>query len=159
MGLAAGGWAMGQTLHLGAPTTIESYADRTPYGAVFEDDGKLAYFYAVESRDGDAAVLDAVMVYEITSLIEHPTSDLNAFRPCDVRIVWSADQEHVALLLDGQPHAAFDFARKRAYCRTNFPAGSRWSNGGHAWEPSSVEFLESLSDAVAQPSVKFSLLP
>jgi hypothetical protein len=107
---------MGEQLHLGAPTVIESYADKTPYGAVFEDDGKLAYFYAVDTRLGEPAVLDSVCVYHITAVVNHPTPELDAFHPYDMRVVWSEDQQHVALLLDGYAHAAFDFENRRAYC-------------------------------------------
>ena len=150
---------MGELLRLGAPTVIESYADKTPYGAVFEDDGKLAYFYAVDTRLGEPSVLDALCVYHITAVVNHPTPELNAFHPYDARIVWSEDQQHVALLLDGYPHAAFDFEHKRAYCRSNFPSGSAWSSDGHEWDQRAVDFLASLSDHVAQPMTRMSVLP
>ena len=53
---------MGQTLHLGMPTVVESNADRTPYAVVFEDDGKCAYFYGLDTRLGNQPVLDSVYV-------------------------------------------------------------------------------------------------
>jgi hypothetical protein len=135
---------MGQKLHLGMPTAIESAADRTPYAAVFEDDGKVAYFYGLDTRLGSQPVLDSVYVYHVSSILDHPTPDLDVHVPCDVEIVWSADQERVALLLNGHPYAAFDFAGKHAYCKSNFPPGSRWSASGHAWDDHAVDFLESL---------------
>ncbi|HVX40644.1 MAG TPA: DUF2251 domain-containing protein [Gemmatimonadaceae bacterium] len=150
---------MGHTLHIGAPTVIESYADKTPYGAVFEDDGKLAYFYAVDRRVSDSATLDAVCIYHITAVIERHMSDLDIYHPYDVRIVWSEDQLHAALLLDGVAHAAFDFAEKRAYCRSCFPSGSAWCPEGHAWDDRAVEFLGAVTDAVPQPAVRFTMLP
>src|SRR5678810_661759 len=64
--------AMGQTLHLGAPTVIESAAERSPYAALFEDDGKVAYFYGLDTRLGDQ-VLDAVHVYLSLIHISEPT--------------------------------------------------------------------------------------
>jgi hypothetical protein len=149
---------MGQTLHLGAPTVIESYADKTPYGAVFEDDGKLGYFYALDMRLGDPMVLDALCVYHITAVVNHPTPELDAFRPCDVRVVWSDDQQHVALLLDGYPHAAFDFEHHRACCRSNFPAGSAWSPQ-HVWDQHAVDFLAAVTESVEQPEATISVLP
>ncbi|HEX4682493.1 MAG TPA: DUF2251 domain-containing protein [Gemmatimonadaceae bacterium] len=149
---------MGEVLRLGAPTVIESYADKSPYGAVFEDDGKLGYFYAVDTRSGDSAVLDALCVYHITAVVNHPTPELDAFHHYDARIVWSADQQHVALLLDGYAHAAFDFEHKRAYCRSNFPTGSAWSPE-HAWDQRAVDFLDALSEQVAQPAAKYTTLP
>lgn len=150
---------MSDVLHLGAPTVIESYADKTSYGAVFEDDGKLAYFYAIDTRLPEPSVLDAVYVYNITSVLDQRVPELDAFHPYDARIVWSADQQQVALLLDGYPHAAFDFAHKRAYCRSNFPSGSTWSPGGHEWDQHAVDFLAALTDAVPQPVTKLSVLP
>jgi hypothetical protein len=150
---------MAEQLHLGAPTVIESYADKTPFGAVFEDDGKLAYFYAIDTRLAEPAVLDALCVYHITAVVNHPTPELDAFHRYDVRVVWSEDQQHVALLLDGYAHAAFDFENKRAYCRSNFPSGSAWSAGGHAWDQRAVDFLDALSENAAQPAVRVSVLP
>jgi len=131
---------MGQTLHLGAPTVIESAAERSPYAALFEDDGKVAYFYGLDTRLGDQ-VLDAVHVYNVGTVLDHPSPDLDVHLPCDVQIIWSETQERVALLLNGKPHAAFDFIAKRGYCRSNFPAASSWSKGGHGWEEEAVQFL------------------
>ncbi len=132
---------MHQMLHVGAPTVIEVFADRTPYGAVLEDDGEVAYFYGLDTRRGDRAVLDSVYLYSVPNVVLHPTDELNMDNPCDVEIVWSADQDRVALLLNGRPHAVFDFVQKRAFCRSNFPAGSGWSTSGHAWDDHAVDFL------------------
>jgi hypothetical protein len=131
---------MGQTLHLGAPTVIESAAEGTPFAAIFEDDGKVAYFYGLDTRLGDQ-VLDAVHVYNVGTILDHPTPDLDVHLPCDVQIVWSEAQDRVALVLNGRPHAVFDFVAKRGYCRSNFPAGSSWSKAGHGWDEEAVEFL------------------
>jgi hypothetical protein len=133
---------MGQTLHLGAPTVIESAAERTPFAAIFEDDGKVAYFYGLDTRLGDQ-VLDALHVYNVGTILDHPTADLDVHLPCEVQIVWSEAEDRVALVLNGRPHAAFDFSAKRAYCRSNFPRGSSWSKEGHGWEEQAVAFLNS----------------
>ncbi len=133
---------MHDTLHVGAPKVIEAFADRTPYGAVLEDDGDVAYFYGLDTRLGDRAVLDAVYLYAVPTVVDHPTDELNATEPCDVEIVWSEDQQRVALLLNGRPHAAFDFAARRGFCRTNFPSSSGWSRAGHAWDDRAVDFVE-----------------
>lgn len=125
---------MKQRLYVGMPTTVEAYADLSPYAAVFEDDGESAYFYGIDTRVGGGAVLDSVHVYNVGALPNrHALTDLD--------IVWSPDQQRVALLINGQPHAAFDFAHHRAYCRSNFPPGSSWSEGGHAWDDQAVDFL------------------
>lgn len=136
---------MRQTLHLGSPTVYEAFANLTPYGAVFEDDGKVAYFYGLDTRLGDRSIVDGVHVYHVGSILDHPTADLDVHVPCDAEIVWSADEQRVALMLNGHPHAVFDFASKRAYCRSNFPPGSRWSESGHAWDEHAADFVAGLS--------------
>jgi hypothetical protein len=133
---------MGQTVHLGMPTAIESFADRSPYAVVFEDDGKSAYFYGMDTRLGNEPILDSVHVYHVSSVLSHPTPDLDVHVPCDLEIVWSPDQQRVALLINGHAHAAFDFESKRAYCRSNFPPGSRWSTCGHGWDDQAVDFIQ-----------------
>lgn len=132
---------MGQTLHLGAPTVIESAAERTPFAAIFEDDGKVAYFYGLDTRLGDQ-VLDAMHVYNVGTVLDHPTPELDVHCPCDVQIVWSEAEDRVALVLNGRPHAAFDFSAKRGYCRSNFPASSSWSKEGHGWDDQAVAFVK-----------------
>lgn len=125
---------MGQKCFVGLPTTIEAYADRSPYAAVFEDDGEVAYFYGLDTRRATEPVVDAMHIYNVCT-----TPDRDIAR--DVEIVWSRDQQRVALLIDGFPHAAFDFAAHRGYCRTNLPSGSVWSPGGHRWDDHAVDFL------------------
>jgi hypothetical protein len=143
---------MGQTLHLGAPTVIEAYADRAPYAALFEDDGKVAYFYAIDTRLGAQTVLDAVYVYNVLDVLNHPQPQLDVYEPCDVEIMWSADQHRVALVLNGRPHAAFDFDHKRAYCLSNFPSKSSWSIDGHEWDEQAVDFLAVPGDDPQPPA-------
>ena len=132
---------MGQRVYLGMPTVVEAYADRSPYAALFEDDGEIAYFYAMDTRLGEQAVLDAVHVYNVCEVLDHAHDGLDLHVPGEVEIVWSPDQARVALLINGHPHAAFDFTARRAYCRSNFPPGSRWSEAGHAWDDAAIDFL------------------
>jgi hypothetical protein len=125
---------MGERLHVGKPTIVEAFADRSPYAAVFEDDGESAYFYGLDTRLGNQPVLDAVHVYNVGALRDRQALS-------DVEIRWSRDQQRVALLLNGQAHAAFDFAKHRGYCRSNFPPRSSWSQEGHGWDEGAVDFL------------------
>ena len=133
---------MGQRLHVGMPTVIEAFADRSPYAAVFEDDGDYAYFYGLDTRLERQPVVDFVYVYNVAEMPRR-------YEPRDVEIVWSPDQLRAALLINGYAHAAFDFAAKRAYCRSNFPSRSSWSSGGHAWDDAAVDFLDSPPTAAA----------
>ena len=142
---------MGQTVYMGVPAVVESAADRSPFAALFEDDGKVGYFYGMDRRLGERAVLDSVYVYNVGWVLDHPAPDLDVHVPCDVEIVWSGDQQRAALLINGRPHAAFDFAAKRAYCRENFPAGSSWSAAGHAWDDQCVDFLAARREQRDQP--------
>ncbi len=134
---------MHQTLHFGMPTVVESSAEATPFAALFEDDGKVGYFYGMDRRLGDDNnIVDSVHIYHVTALLEHPVQDLDVYAPCDIEIAWSPDERRVALLLNGHPQAAFDFEARRAYCRSNFPMASSWSSGGHSWDDRCVDFLE-----------------
>ena len=125
---------MGHRISVGLPTVVEAFADRSPYAVVFEDDGETAYFYGLDTRLPAQPVLDAVHVYSVGALADRAAID-------DVEIVWSPDQQRVALLLNGTAHAAFDFAAPRAYCRSNFPPSSSWSSAGHGWDEGAVDFL------------------
>jgi hypothetical protein len=136
--------AMSYRLHVGNPTVFETYADRTPFGAVFEDDGKVAYLYALDTRRSTDCIVDSVWIYDVSALNTRPQADgdaLDVFAEHAVDLVWSPDQQRVVLLLDGQPKAAFDFECHRGYCRANFPASSAWSPSGHAWDDRVVDFL------------------
>ena len=88
---------MGQTLHLGNPTVVEAFADRTPFGAVFEDDGKVAYLYGLDTRLGDNPIVDSVCVYNVSELLTRPIGVLDVHEPYDVELVWSPDQHRVRL--------------------------------------------------------------
>jgi hypothetical protein len=60
--------------------------------------------------------------------------------------VWSEDGAKCALLINDYPHAAFDFAAKRGYCRTNFPnfpnkVERSWSESDHSWSDEAVVWL------------------
>ena len=64
--------------------------------------------------------------------------------PCKVQIRWSDDALKVILLIDGYPHAVFDFERKRVYCRTNYPniprdGNASWNSEDHMWRESVLQ--------------------
>jgi hypothetical protein len=76
--------------------------------AVFEDDGRTGYFYALdESLEGNP-ILDAVHIYNVEDISD-------AHIPSDVKIGWSEDCQKCVLLINGYPHAAFDFVGKNGY--------------------------------------------
>jgi len=53
-------------------------------------------------------------------------------------IVWSPDGQKCALLINGNPHAVFDFAARRGYSRAPMPRTFQqkrgiWPSTDHAW--------------------------
>jgi len=60
-----------------------------------------------------------------------------------VQLVWSQDGLKAALLVNRYPHAVFDFAARRGYCRTGFPPPvSDWSGHDHAWDDRVLELFK-----------------
>ena len=95
------------------------YASDSPsahYSAVFEDDGDTGYFYAYDrGTSGGGAILDACHIYNVRSVVDREV-------PSEVSVIWTPDGLKAALLLNGQPHSVLDFAARRGYCRSNWPA-------------------------------------
>ena len=109
------------------------------YSAVFEDDGETGYFYAVDLTRPDKMILDAVHIYNVGTVVDKD-------RPSTLAIVWSEDGLKCALLINDYAHAAFDFAERRGFCRTNFPNSPNreegcWSQPDHRWSDDAVAWL------------------
>ena len=75
---------------------------------VFEDDGETGYLYGVERSQDDTNILDVLHIYNAKDVAD---SD----RPSVIEIVWTEDGLKACLVINRFPHAAFDFASKRAY--------------------------------------------
>ena len=108
--------------------------------ASFEDDGETGYFYAIDLTRTDNMILDAVHVYNVTNVSDRD-------RPLTVSIEWSEDGFKCALLINGYPHAAFDFSAQRGFCRTNFPnfpsqSPGCWLSSDHSWSEDAVAWLK-----------------
>ena len=124
--------SMERILKIGTPTVLEVESPVPPYKVVFEDDGETGYFYALDlSQPPDSQILDAMNIYDVAHMANRPQRRT-------IRVQWSRDGQRAALLLNDQPQAVFDFAGKRGYARSNFPATSRWSAAGHAWSASAM---------------------
>lgn len=124
-----------QTIRVGNSSHVQGNAPEGSYSAVFEDDGDTGYFYALDYGPGGQPIQNALHIYNVASI-----SDKNP--PSEVKIGWSVDSEKVVLLINGYPHAVFDFASKRGYCRTGFPApalNSGWI--GHGWTDDALELF------------------
>jgi hypothetical protein len=124
-----------QEILVGKPATIECRSPSEPYATVFEDDGDTAYFYALDLRDHENPIRDALHIYNVASVADRKI-------PSMVQIVWSTDGLKAGLIINRYPHAVVDFQAQRAVCRSGFPkpsnAGS-WS--GHDWDDSAVGLL------------------
>ena len=83
---------------------------------MFEDDGVTGYFYAVDRSGESQSIRCALHIYNVRDLPEDDP-------PSTVDIVWSTDDEAVALAINDVPHAAFDLLGSRAICRTGAGAG------------------------------------
>ncbi|HGF0631985.1 TPA: DUF2251 domain-containing protein, partial [Klebsiella pneumoniae] len=53
------------------------------------------------------------------------------------------DSQKCVLLINGYPHAAFDFVGKNGYCRSGYPPpiNKVWSVSGHEWSDSVDDFF------------------
>ena len=128
-----------ETLRVGRPLVVDADSPAGRHVVVFEDDGSTAYFYAIDSdvEDGNP-VQDALHVYDVADISDaHVDSTLE--------IGWSDDGLKALLLINDQPHAAFDFARRQGWCQTGLPPGasaSGWSPASRAWS----EDVEALFD-------------
>jgi hypothetical protein len=123
-----GEWIPGEDLFL------ESFSPENRFGAVFEDDGEAAYFYAVEKDKEGAGVriLDALHIHESGN--EPGEADgqpgADAQKPSRVQIVWSRDWMKCALVIDKLCHALFDFEAHGGYNINEFPPPNEiWTQG------------------------------
>jgi hypothetical protein len=125
-----------QEIRVGQATVIEGTSPTPPFAVVFEDDGKTGYFYALDTSRANDSIVDAMQIYNVASV-----TDKNL--PSKVQIVWSQDDKKAALLINLHPHAIFDFAAQRGYCRTGFPppAKTGWTQHNHVWDEKAEEFF------------------
>jgi hypothetical protein len=114
--------------------TLEGNSPTSQYSVVFEDDGETGYMYGLD-RSLEMPILDALHIYNVADV-----TDRNV--PSVIQIIWSADGLKTVLLINDYPHAAFDFAEKRGYCRTNFPPPDiKFTNHSHEWSDEILKFF------------------
>ena len=93
-------------------------------GVIFEDDGETAYLYAVSLASGEPQILDAVHIYNFSSVRQDFVATIRWRTPL-----------LAGLWIDGVLVAGVDFETSRAMSRTEFPDHSNWSTEGHKWDP------------------------
>jgi len=123
------------TLNVGTPDVIEFKSQYGKLSAVFEDDGDTGYFYALDYSFKGRPIQEATHIYNVKNV-----SDRNI--PSRVRIVWSADGRKTCLWINEYPHAVFDFAAQKGYCRTNFPPPGKWKTHDFLWDDSCLGLFE-----------------
>ena len=128
-----------QTLRVGQPLVVDADSPGGRYAVVFEDDGEKGCFYAVDTdvEDGNP-VQDALLVYVVADVTD---ADLAS----TLEIGWSDDGLKALLLINDQPHAAFDFERRQGWCLSGLPEAAldkAWSKGTRQWS----EDVEALFD-------------
>jgi hypothetical protein len=124
------------TLKVGQKMVLKSPSPKSAFGVVFEDDGATGYFYGLDHSKKDNPIVDAMHIYDVQQVKDKE-------KPSNVEIVWSADGQKAALLINRYPHAVFDFVAKRGYCRTNFPkATGKWSQHSHEWDDAALELFK-----------------
>ena len=118
-----------QEICVGDPVVVEGESPTPPYVVVFEDDGDTGYFYALDTSRTDNPIVDALHIYDAGAVRDRDV-------PSMVQIAWSADDLKAVLLINKYPHAIFDFAAQRGYCRSGFPppADDGWTQHGHEWD-------------------------
>ena len=124
-----------ETLHVGQAAAYKSDSPKTPFAVVFEDDGDAAYLYALDTTRTDQPILDALHIYNVASVGDRT-------KPSTLQIAWSDDGLKAVAVINRYPHAVFDFAARRGYCRTNFPApDTAWTSHSHAWEDAAIQLF------------------
>ncbi|KAF0813450.1 hypothetical protein IGB42_01801 [Andreprevotia sp. IGB-42] len=118
-----------QEITVGQTVVIEAPAPAGHFMAAFEDDTETGYFYALDLSRPDSPIEDALHIYNVSNVKDKALPSL-------LKIGWSLDSRKAVLLINGYPHAVFDFDARRGYCRTGFPPpdeSSPWGAHSHAW--------------------------
>ncbi len=123
-----------QKIHIGEPVVLEGASPTPPFATVFEDDGACGYFYALDTSRPDNPIVDALHIYDVEAVVDRDLASL-------VQIVWTEDDRKAALVINDYPHAVFDFAARRGYCRSGFPPPPEggWAQPSHEWDEQVVE--------------------
>ena len=119
-----------ETLHVGQPLVVDGDSPIGRYATVFEDDGETGVFYAVDTdiEDGNP-VQDALLVYIAADVTDAELAST-------LEIGWSDDGLKALLLINDEPHAAFDFEKRQGWCQLALPEGAvnkAWAKASRGW--------------------------
>jgi hypothetical protein len=119
-----------ETFQVGQPLVVDADSPIGRFATVFEDDGDVACFYAIDTdvEDGNP-VQDALLVYVAADVTD-------AELPSTLEIGWSQDGLKALLLINDVPYAAFDFDRRQGWCLSGMPVAAvnkAWSKASRQW--------------------------
>ena len=119
-----------ETFRVGQPLVVDADSPVGRYATVFEDDGGTGVFYAVDTdiEDGNP-VQDALLVYVAADVTDAELAST-------LEIGWSDDGLKALLLINDEPHAAFDFEQRQGWCQLALPEGAvnkAWSKAPRGW--------------------------
>ena len=93
-----------------------------------------------------SASVDVALRIGLIALLVYACADVSdAELASTLEIGWSEDGLKALLLINDQPHAAFDFSRRQGWCLTALPEAAvnkSWSKGPRTWS----EDVEGLFD-------------
>ena len=117
-------------LRAGRPLVVDADSPAGRYATVFEDDGQMGCFYAIDTdvEDGNP-VQDALLVYLAADVTDAEIAST-------LEIGWSDDGLKALLLINDQPHAAFDFEARQGWCLAALPPAAvnrNWSTASRQW--------------------------
>jgi hypothetical protein len=119
----------------GDAAVFEATSPSGQYAVVFEDDGETGYFYGLDlSRPTDDPIVDALHLYSVSAVADRVHT-----YPIEIR--WAVDRERAGLFIGGGCQAVFDFAERRAACRSGFPPPRGDFTATHQWDESLAEGL------------------
>lgn len=124
-----------QIIFVGQPAALRSKSPAGNFAVVFEDDGEIGNFYALDLSHEEDPLLDTLNVYFAEEIGDRDI-------PCEARIVWSSDGKKALFGINLYPHAIFDFEARRGYCRTNYPEPNpAWTQFNHAWDEAALDLF------------------
>ena len=119
-----------ESLRVGRPLVIDADSPVGRYATVFEDDGETGVFYAVDTDIEDAnPVQDALLVYVAADVTDAELAST-------LEVGWSDDGLKALLLINDEPHAAFDFEKRQGWCQLALPeraVNQAWSKAPRGW--------------------------
>lgn len=129
-----------RTFKPGEDVYVASDSPVNPHSVSFEDNGETGYFYALDLNRSNNMIVDALHIYNVADVTDRDRSSTLSMK-------WSFDGLKCALLINGYPHAVFDFSIRRGFCRTNFPNFSTpsedcWTYADHTWSDDAIAWLE-----------------